>query len=165
MLRLSKKSEYALMATLHLGQLPEGGRAAVTVIAAARSLPRGLLAKVMQDLKRAGLVTSTKGVSGGYQLARPLAEILFLDVVRPFEENMALVDCLHAEQAPCARFEQCTIRDPMATLNQWFLGQLRGLSMAQFARMGLPELGHPHAADAVLSGSLPGTSVAAPVAE
>ena len=141
MLRLSKKSEYALMATLHLGQLPPGDRAAVTVIAAARSLPRGLLAKVMQDLKRAGLVSSTKGVAGGYQLARPLDQILFLDVVRPFEENMALVDCLHADQPPCARFEQCTIRDPMATLNQWFLGQLSDLSMAAFSRMGLPQPG------------------------
>ncbi len=138
MLRLSKKSEYALMATLHLARLPPDTRAAVTSIADARSLPRGLLAKVMQDLKRAGVVSSTKGVMGGYELARPLAELLFLDVVRPFEESMALVDCLDGQRSPCARFDCCTLRDPMATLNQWFLRHLAELNMADFEQMGLP---------------------------
>ncbi|MCO4762878.1 MAG: Rrf2 family transcriptional regulator [Myxococcales bacterium] len=138
MLRLSKKSEYALMAVLHLGRLRSSERAAVTVIAESRNLPRGLLAKVMQDLKRAGMVTSTKGVSGGYQLSRPLSELKFLDVVRPFEENMALVDCLEDHRTPCVRFDCCSIRDPMATLNRWFLAKLAHLTMAEFEGMGVP---------------------------
>jgi len=150
MLRLSKKSEYALMAVMHLARLSDEERAAVTVIAEARSLPRGLLAKVMQELKRANVVTSTKGVTGGYQLAKPMQELLFLDVVRPFEESMALVDCLDGKRAKCMRFDCCTLRDPMATLNRWFLGQLANLNMADFEQMGVPA---PNCAE-MLSGQL-----------
>ncbi len=142
MLRLSKKSEYALMATLHLAELQSDERAAVTAIAEARSLPRGLLAKVMQELKRAGLVRSSKGVTGGYQLSRPMEQLLFLDVVRPFEENMALVDCLNQNRQNCDRYDCCTLRDPMATLNNWFLGKLKNLAMEEFRRLGIPESNH-----------------------
>ncbi len=138
MLRLSKKSEYALMAVLHLARVPEGDRAAVSAIAEARSLPRGLLAKVMQELKRRDLVESTKGVTGGYRLKRSLSEIAFLDVVRPFEESVGLTECLDPLRPPCDRLDCCTLRDPIQTLNGWFMSQLSALTMADFVRMGLP---------------------------
>ena len=47
--------------------------------------------QVMQRLKHAGLVTSTKGTSGGYALASDLSETSFLEFMHLFDEDTALV--------------------------------------------------------------------------
>ena len=132
MLKLNRKSEYALMVVQRLGGLPEGTRLPVTTLAERGDLPRDLLAKVLQDLKHAAIVDSTKGVSGGYSLARPLDQIRFVDVIRPFEDNLGLVDCVGETNTSCARLDCCTLHDPIEQLNNWLMSQLSGLTMAEF---------------------------------
>ncbi len=132
MLKLNRKSEYALMVVQRLGGLPDGARLPVTALAERGDLPRDLLAKVLQDLKHAAIVDSTKGVSGGYSLARPLDQIRFVEVIRPFEENLGLVDCVGESNAGCARIDCCTLHDPIEQLNTWLMSQLSRLTMAEF---------------------------------
>lgn len=132
MLKLSRKSEYALMALQYLSVQPDGRRVAVPTLAEERDLPKDLLAKVMQHLKRAGLVRSVQGVSGGYELARPLAQITFLEAIGPFEEALGLVQCVDAQSDGCERSDCCALHDPMEALNRWLMSQLATLTLAEF---------------------------------
>jgi Rrf2 family protein len=81
---LSKFSRYALYATLEMAR---AGDRPVTVgqVAIPHHIPLTALAKVFQQLVRAGLAVGTRGIGGGYRLARPRSEITVLDVVSVFE--------------------------------------------------------------------------------
>jgi Rrf2 family protein len=75
-----------------------GGRepTALKAIAAAEGLPLSYLEHVVADLKRAALVTSTRGAHGGYRLARPAEEIAMDEVVLALEGSIAPMDCFVA---------------------------------------------------------------------
>jgi Rrf2 family protein len=77
---LPKTAEYALRATVWLGQKPDDTESA-DELAAITQVPRRYLHKVLQDLVQARLVRSQPGPGGGYALARPPTEITILDVV------------------------------------------------------------------------------------
>ncbi len=132
MLKLSKKTEYGLLVLHHLDLLGPGCKATVSEIADAQSVPRVLLAKVTQTLKRAGLLTSTKGVTGGYALARPLHEIYFLEVVRLFEEYVGMSQCADSGPITCERVDCCALASPMVVLNAYVMRQLQMLTMDAF---------------------------------
>ena len=86
MLRLSKKTDYALMAMKHLAlqSAASGGAGAASAreIAEHYDIPIELLAKILQRLARRGLLTSHQGTRGGYSLARPATVISVADVIQ-----------------------------------------------------------------------------------
>ncbi len=81
---LSKFSRYALYAAVEMAR---AGDEPVTVaqVAEPHGIPPTALAKVFQQLVRAGLAVGTRGIGGGYRLARPRSEITVLDVVSVFD--------------------------------------------------------------------------------
>ncbi len=70
MLRLSKKADYALLAMRHLAAQTDRDAVSAREVAEAYDIPPELLAKVLQQLARAGLLESHQGIHGGYVLAR-----------------------------------------------------------------------------------------------
>ena len=72
------------------------GDGLVTVAAVAKryAIPEGALAKVFQQLVRAGLAAGTRGVGGGYRLARPASKITVLEVLHVFERPRPVGACL-----------------------------------------------------------------------
>ena len=127
MLKLNKKTEYALLAIKFLGSRGDEPTSARGV-AGHYGLPEVLLAKVLQTLKRGGVVASTKGAGGGYRLARPLGALRVTDVFDLFHEPMALVACVDDHET-CAHVVACDIRGPMVTLNAAIHGLLAGMSL------------------------------------
>jgi len=85
MLRLSKKTDYALMAMKHLASDPRRRAASARDIADSYDIPIGLRAKVLTRLIRSGSLVSHPGAHGRYELAQPpaaiLAECSILEVV------------------------------------------------------------------------------------
>jgi Rrf2 family protein len=81
---LSKFARYALYAAVDMAL---AGDEPVTVgqVAGPHGIPPTALAKVFQQLVRAGLAVGTRGIGGGYRLARPRSEITVLDIVAIFE--------------------------------------------------------------------------------
>lgn len=83
-MRLSRTTHYALLAALELAR--EGSRTvSVAEVAARHRIPETALAKVFQQLVRARLAQGTRGVGGGYRLARPASHVTVQDVVHAFE--------------------------------------------------------------------------------
>ncbi len=131
MIRLSRKSEYALLALAYLHANGTARAASAKDIAAHYRLPSALLAKVLQTLKHRGILSSAKGVSGGYRIERDLRGVSLHELLGCFEEDTALVECLgHEPSGPCEQLDCCAIRDPIAALNDAIQDQLRRLSLA-----------------------------------
>jgi Rrf2 family protein len=135
-LKLTRKTEYALLALRGLGRVPDELHS-VRQIAKHYNLPETLLSKVLQQLKGGGLVDSVKGAGGGYRLAKPLSAILLTDVLTLFSEQTNLVDCISDEEScGCDQLSHCDIRQPLETLNALLVAQLTGLSLSAFFHAG-----------------------------
>jgi Rrf2 family protein len=89
---ISLSAEYALRAVVCLAAGP-GTPMTTHEIAAEAHIPAGYLAKVLQVLVRGGIVTSQRGVNGGFVLARPTEAITFLDVVHLADGSRRIGEC------------------------------------------------------------------------
>jgi Rrf2 family protein len=116
---LSQRGRYALKALIHLGR--SGGEPrGVTAIATEEQIPRKYLEAIMSELRRAELVGSTRGWSGGYRLARPADLITFGEVIRLTDGPLALLPCasrnFYKRCDDCVDEAGCAIRRVMATV-------------------------------------------------
>src|SRR3954464_15441451 len=110
MFRLSKKSDYGLIALKHLPQHHEESVSA-REIAAQYHIPAELLAKVLQRLARKGLLVSQQGINGGYVLARDPSNISIVDVVEALEGPISITR--EARGDDCPHLQMCSGRDPL----------------------------------------------------
>lgn len=91
-MKLTTKSEYALLALVHLARQEPEAFLTVRDIAAARNIPRKYLEQILLALKQSRYLRSRKGQQGGYQLARPATEINLADVIRLLDGSLAPTD-------------------------------------------------------------------------
>ena len=91
---ISQTAEYALRAIVHLASV-ESGESSQTVgqIAAGTRVPAGYLSKVLQSLSRAGLITSQRGLGGGFRLVKTAQEISILEVVQAVDPIQRIRTC------------------------------------------------------------------------
>ena len=106
---LSQASKYALRAAIYLAERPEGNHLSRD-IAAGLAVPAQYLAKILQDLVRAGLLTSAKGRGGGFRLALPAQSISLMQVVHAIEGDRYAQGCVLglprcSDTEPCALHE------------------------------------------------------------
>jgi Rrf2 family protein len=106
-MRLSAKTEYAAIAVLELArQWASDEPVRIRSICEAHGVPARFLVQILLQLKGSGIVTSTRGAAGGYQLARPPADITLEDVYRVIEGPEELVTAVMADLAGRSRTVQ-----------------------------------------------------------
>jgi hypothetical protein len=88
-MKLTARSEYALLALIYLGRQPADVLVSAETVAIAQGIPPKFLEQIFLSLRRAKYLRSTKGHRGGYQLARPPTEINLAEVVRLFDGALA----------------------------------------------------------------------------
>jgi Rrf2 family protein len=88
-MKLTSRSEYAMLALVYLGRHETEGLVSVDAIARAQHIPPKFLEQILLALKRAKCVRSSKGQRGGYQLAKPADEITLAEIVRLFDGALA----------------------------------------------------------------------------
>ena len=89
---ISQTAEYALRAVAALAGNPDEPMITQR-LAEVTKVPAGYLSKVLQSLGRAGLVKSTRGVGGGFILARPSTEITIYDIVQAVDPLQRIRTC------------------------------------------------------------------------
>src|SRR5918999_3578175 len=102
----STKAEYGVRVMAHLAKSNDDGPISLGTIADAEGLPLAYLEHLVQRLRKAELVESRRGAHGGYNLARPAADISMADVVSALEGEIAPIECITADAdgvLPCAR--------------------------------------------------------------
>ena len=72
---------------------------------------------IIADLKAAGLIANAGGKKSGYRLNRPAEEISIFDIYHAFEDELAIIDCLH-EHGHCPMKKICVLKDYWSGLNQ-----------------------------------------------
>ena len=126
-MRFSQKTEYALRALVELGSCSkEGGVVPCRQIAERQKIPERFCEQVLADLRRAGIITSQRGATGGVKLARDASTLTVSEVVELMEGPVVKQACLDPfdddarTQAHSAIQEmwldvQITIRDRLAS--------------------------------------------------
>lgn len=111
---LSKKCKYAIHALVYMAKTPED-KFLIRDISDACSIPKKFLEAILLDLKRAGVLGSKQGKSGGYFLRKSPAEVNLAEVVRLFDGAIAAVPCAtHKFYEACQECEDedtCAVRD------------------------------------------------------
>ena len=108
MMELTRKAEYAVRGMLYLGKHQEGQLSILGDIADAMDAPQTFLAKIFQDLAKKGLVKSSKGIRGGFVLARPPEKITLCEIVEAIEGPIMPNKCLMGE-GMCSFQKTCTV--------------------------------------------------------
>jgi len=137
MIAFTRKTDYALIALASLAQearqeppSPLSARA----IATRYSVPLPILMNVLKDLTGASLVRSTRGVKGGYVLARAAQLVTVHDVVEAIEGRPSLVMCCDGTEAepcePCGVELRCPVTHAVRRLNERVNLFLRQVTLA-----------------------------------
>ncbi len=137
-LQLTKRAEYGLIALIHLADRG-GSVVSVREIAEHYPIPRRLLAEVVKDLARAGLVESQRGATGGYALARSADRITLGDVVVALEGAPLVTSCdTHVEgvRASCDVEPVCPIRSPLQRLREGIWRLMERTTLRSLCRSG-----------------------------
>jgi Rrf2 family protein len=127
-LRISRKIDYGLRAMIYLASIDPNAVVPFREIARQMLVPEDFLAKILKTLVDQGLVKSTRGPHGGYALAKPAAEISFLDVIEGVEGPVAINVCLDGED-PCGKASACTM------VGVWKEGQEKMLEVYRQAKL------------------------------
>ena len=93
-LKLVRADDYAVRAMIHLACLPEGSTALRSEVAEAQKIPGSFMAKILRRLVRARLLHSSRGVKGGFCLAKPASEISMLDILEAIEGPLSMARCV-----------------------------------------------------------------------
>lgn len=78
-------------------------------IATDSGLPEPTVAKVLKQMASGGIITSQRGVNGGYCLARPATEITIFEIVSVIEGRLGLTACVDGGDEPCALHGACAM--------------------------------------------------------
>src|SRR4051812_24695358 len=111
-MRVSSKAHYGLRMMTEFARTYGQGPHSLTDVARDEHLPQPYLEQLASQLRRAGLIESTRGVHGGYSLTRPPGEVTVLDVVTCVEGEVAPVECLSHDyvSGACVKEEGCASR-------------------------------------------------------
>lgn len=132
MLRLSKKTDYGLIAVKHLATHGADGSCSASEMAEVYGISIPLMAKVLQKLAKRGLVTARHGSSGGYQLARDPSTITALEVISAIDGPLSITSCV-THRGPCEQTPTCTVREPLRRVNESILQVLGTVTISQMS--------------------------------
>ncbi len=111
---LTNKGKYGLKAMIHLARLASGEVAQVGDIAEANGIPKKFLDQIFAELRKAGLVHSRKGKTGGYALSRRPEDISVGHIIRVLDGPLAPIACASVSAyrrcADCQDEEGCAVR-------------------------------------------------------
>ncbi len=133
MLRLSKKTDYALMAMKHLAS--DSGRRAASAreIAEKYDIPVELMGKVLTRLVRSGLLISHQGIHGGFTLAQPPAATSVAAVIEAIGGPLTMTACTPGDDHQCEQYSKCTVRDPLHRIRDRIAAVLAECSISEIA--------------------------------
>lgn len=103
-------------------------------LSARTGLPEPTVAKVLKLLARGGLIASTRGVNGGYSLARPPEEISMAGVITALEGPVQLTSCVDGSADCCTHAVNCSLKGKWDPVNTAMRKALEEVSLAEMIR-------------------------------
>lgn len=131
MLRISKLTDYATVILARLAHTDER-RVNAAEIARASGLAPPTVSKLLKQLHHAGLVDSTRGLRGGYRLARPAREITAAAILDALEGPLALTECA-TSHGQCDIRATCEVGGSWQRINVAIRQSLEEVTLAELA--------------------------------
>lgn len=128
MLRVSKLTDYATAVMTCLASAGDGVTSAQALAERAR-LELPTVSKLLKQLAQAGLVASTRGINGGYRLARAPERITIADIVTAMEGPIGMTEC-SAHAGLCDHEPHCGVRVNWQRINQAIANVLANVTLA-----------------------------------
>lgn len=131
MLRISRLTDYATVLLATLAETPSRLQTA-TALAERTRIAAPTVSKLLKQLQHAGLVSSTRGLHGGYQLSRSPSEISAASILNALEGPLALTDCA-AGHGQCEIEGGCRVGQFWQRMNHAIRRSLNEVTLAQLA--------------------------------
>ncbi len=132
MIRLTNLADYAVVVMTAAANARDP-RLSAGSVAAATGLPVPTVAKLMGSLAKAGLLTSSRGPSGGFRLAREPQAITLADVVEAIDGPIALTSCMHDAASDCVIEGACAVKPHLSIVTRTVRDALRAVTLADLA--------------------------------
>lgn len=129
-MQLSTKGRYAVMAMADLAKNSEGTAIPLASIAERQNISLTYLEQLFMKMRRAGLVTSTRGPGGGYTLARSSEAIPIAEIMTAVDEPVKMTRCAGEIETGCIGERRCLTHDLWDALGDHILSFLGGVTLA-----------------------------------
>jgi len=126
-MRLTTKGRFAVTAMVDLAMRQTRGPVTLAAISERQHISLSYLEQLFGKLRRHSLVTSVRGPGGGYNLARPAAEVSIAEIVKAVDEPLDATQCGGKEN--CHDDRRCMTHDLWATLNEKMHEYLSSVSL------------------------------------
>ncbi len=134
-------ADYGVLLLGHFARQPEA-LMSTTDLAETYHMPRTVVANLLKEFCKAGLLESRRGLHGGYLLDRAPEEISLLDILSVVDGPVQLIDCaaddLGSVGEACEYEDVCLSRSPMVTVNRRIVEFLQGLTLAELMADSAP---------------------------
>jgi len=137
-MRLTAFTDYGLRILMRLAGAP-AQLFTTDEIATEFEISRNHLAKVVQNLAKAGYIKTQRGAGGGFRLAMAPQSITLGDVVRFLEQRYALVECFRSDGGTCTLTPQCRLKSRLAAAREAFLKELDATTLAECVYPATPQ--------------------------
>lgn len=157
-LHFSTRGEYGVRLMVELARHHGTGPVSLSDVSDHEDLPRPYLEQLVISLREAGLVVSTRGARGGYQLARGARDIRMSEVIEALEGPITPMVCATDHATPgihldaCGRTAFCNVQSMWVRVRDAVMGTLDAMTLADLAG---PVPAHPYHASPIHPASLP----------
>lgn len=130
--KLSSRSEYGVRAMVELASSYGKGPVSLREIASREQIPEKYLEQLFSQLRKAKLISGTRGASGGYMLTREPHRISVGDVMRAVDGPIAVCNCTseHMHEADCDKKEHCAAHPVWAKLQDGIVSILDSTTLS-----------------------------------
>lgn len=136
MLRISKLTDYGTVLLAHLAAR-QGDVCSAAEVANATGIAVPTVSKLFKSLGRSGLVTSTRGSNGGYQLARDPRDISAADIIDALEGPVSITEC-SAIDSQCEHEGVCSVGGAWQKVNIAIRRALDDVTLSDLLRTNSP---------------------------
>ena len=136
-MRISKKSEYGLQATVELARVFQEGPVSARTIAKNQDIPLQYLEQIFSCLKKRRIIKTTRGPKGGYMLAEAPSKITVSDIIMALEKDRHfIVECIGSNKPkPCSRIDSCNTVEFWRRLSVLISSVLKSTSLEDLCKI------------------------------
>ena len=132
-MKLSSKTEYAILALLELGQRYGKGFVLSRDIASTRDIPESFIERILLTLRNGGVIVSVRGAKGGHCLAKDPSKVSVREVIEMFEGSLAPIDCVNERissiSASCSVEGSCVLKDLWQKMYDAMLASIENITI------------------------------------
>jgi FeS assembly SUF system regulator len=133
MIRMTKQADYGIVLMTHMAGEPDRQFTAGELAEETR-LPAPTVSKILKMLARQHLLSSHRGVKGGYSLARETAAITMAQIISALDGPIAITECIDDSPGECSQEPSCSVRGNWQRINDAIRLALESITLAEMTQ-------------------------------